>query len=121
MANEKRLIEANALLEKIQFRLPVDDHISECIDECVKMARKIINDAPTVAAVEVVHGRWKIEWEYERDSITGECDESPVATCPFCGHKEWGFAYDDYWGKPYNYCPNCGAKMDGDGNGTTQD
>ena len=58
VANEVRLIDANALLEKFQFRLPKSDHVAECIDECVKMARKIINDAPTVDAVEVVHGRW---------------------------------------------------------------
>ena len=53
MASEKRLIDANALLEKFQYRLPVSDHITECIDECVKMARQIIEDTPTVDAVEV--------------------------------------------------------------------
>ena len=83
--------------------------LSECFE---------IEDAPPVDAVEVVHGRWEIEWEYDRDCITGECDEWPVATCSICGHKEYGFAYDNGWDKPYNYCPNCGAKMDGgDGDG----
>ena len=53
MAN-KRLIDANALLEKFQFRLPINDHISESIAECVKMSVRIIKDAPTVDAVEVV-------------------------------------------------------------------
>ena len=53
MANEKRLIDANSLLEKFQFRLPINDHISESIAECVKMSVRIIKDAPTVDAVEV--------------------------------------------------------------------
>ena len=95
MSNKKRLIDANALLEKIQFRLPVDDHISECIDECVKMARQIINDAHTVDAEEVVHGRW-IRYEHGSGIF-----------CSHCHHKRrYRDAHD-------NYCPNCGAKMDG--------
>jgi hypothetical protein len=107
MENKKRLIDANALIKKREEMWQ---------DRCDHMVVRVTNieNAPTVDAVEVVHGRWNIEWEYERDCITGECDENPVATCPFCGHKEWGFAYDEYWGKPYNYCPNCGAKMDGE-------
>ena len=57
----------------------------------------LIEKAPTVDAVPVVHGQWN-------------ADE----TCSLCGEKstegldatKW-----DYW-LP-NYCPNCGAKMDG--------
>ena len=54
MANEKRLIDANALLEKMQFRLPVVDIASKCISDCVAIARKTVVEAPTVDAVEVV-------------------------------------------------------------------
>lgn len=45
---------------------------------------------------EVVHGRWDVEvgMNYNRDRI-----------CPVCNkHIE-----SNYW----NYCPNCGARMDG--------
>ena len=45
---------------------------------------------PTVDAVEVVHGRW---------DRSGYCSECNFWTC-YCGD--------------YHYCPNCGAKMDGD-------
>ena len=58
-------------------------------------ARKLIADAPTVDAVEVVHGRW---------SFIGE----NCCVCSVC-HKH---AIADYY-----FCPECGAKMDGDGNG----
>ena len=50
--------------------------------------------ANTVDAVEVVHGRWV--W---RDGCFH---------CTNCKYTEDHIT---------NYCPNCGAKMDGDGNG----
>ena len=89
MANEKRLIDANALME--QF----DDSFKGFV------MKRIIETQPTVDAVEVVHGRW-IDTDYKPD-IYCKCSE--------CGRRV--YAYDD----GYNYCPNCGAKMDGDGNG----
>ena len=54
MANEKRLIDANALLKKMQFRLPINDKISEVIAECVSIAVRYIKNAPTIDAVPVV-------------------------------------------------------------------
>lgn len=58
-------------------------------------ARKLIEDAPTVDAVEVVHGRW----------IKAECSEKDGnSNCSECGHWDWNDC---------NYCSHCGAKMDG--------
>ena len=56
----------------------------------------------TVDAVEVVHGRW----ESDKADILFHCSvcETQIST-------DWD--YDDL---QWNYCPNCGAKMDGDGN-----
>ena len=54
MANEKRLIDANALLEKIQFRRPIIDTETKIVSDCVRIARETIVNAPTVDAVEVV-------------------------------------------------------------------
>ena len=59
-----------------------------------------VEDAPTVDAVEVVHGWWK-----EPYRLFVECSE--------CGT---GYVKYDFIARA-NYCPNCGAKMDGDGNG----
>ena len=99
MANEKRLIDANALIAEYD-RV----HIGE-----PGKARKLIEDAPTVDAVEVVHGRWFMRGGIFRCS---ECDskallklDSNVGGCREYTHFR------------SNYCPNCGAKMDGDGNG----
>ena len=87
MANEKRLIDANALRD--------DTYIFDAWD--AKIVRAWLDDQPTVDAVEVVHGRWIINCDgyYPYCSV---CKEEPKH------------------GEMTNYCPNCGAKMDGDGN-----
>ena len=55
---------------------------------------KHIDDCPTVDAVEVVHGRWI-------------CLEAEIGyfACSECDHR--------ILRAKCNYCPNCGAKMDG--------
>ena len=63
-------------------------------------ARKLMEDAPSVEAVEVVHGRWALV-EY-RSSPFGVDQEYQ---CTICGVP----ADYEYLTR---YCPNCGAKMD---------
>ena len=52
---------------------------------------------------EVVHGRWE-KAEYNGFLRCDQCKDVYI-------NEEW--LADGKW----NYCPNCGAKMDGDGNG----
>lgn len=65
--------------------------------------KRDIDEAPTVDAVEVVHG----EWTTIEDDYTG----MTALECSEC-NEEWWFE-DDPPIKYYHYCPNCGAKMDG--------
>ena len=66
---------------------------------------KIIDDAPTVDAVDVVHGQWEI--------IPDDYFDLVELKCSVCG-ESWGFEdYEDCIPQNYHYCPNCGAKMDG--------
>ena len=95
MVNEKRLIDANALKKHMCFKCN-DEYSDEPCEPSDCVFFNAINDAPTVDAVEVVHGRW--EEPYPLYLVCSEC----------------GTAYVKY--EKYNYCPNCGAKMDGDGN-----
>ena len=67
-------------------------------------------------AVEAVHAYWHID-----DYDSGEPDGYAAfieAHCSKCGYElgaesgQYGWAYGDPF--PLNYCPNCGAKMDGE-------
>ncbi len=68
----------------------------------------VIFEFPTIDAAPVRHGRW-IGTEYD-----GYADGFPVYDayeCSVCGTE-----YDTDDGEiTYNYCPHCGARMDGDG------
>lgn len=64
------------------------DHVYIKMDFC-----GWLDDAPTVDAVPVVHGRW-----IKKDGS--------IATCSICGDR-WGV-----W-SVMRHCPSCGAKMDG--------
>ena len=112
MANKKRLIDANALDEKLETITA--DVCQEICEGFYKygLTRPLIylaiSEMPTVDAVEVVHG----EWLYgERNKVK----RTLIVECSECGAI---FNLPMFtFGMNYNYCPNCGAKMDGDGNG----
>lgn len=99
MANEKRLIDANAEIRKLK------DVLAEMnAGERSFAVATIINGlerAPTIDAVEVVHGRW-VEAGFDGHGDYKEC-------CSNCA--TWSVGDDKL------YCPCCGAKMDGDENG----
>ena len=104
MATEKRLIDASELSRIYkkwipQLILPQDQKDKEAIETCIK----VLEDQPTVDAVEVVHGRWE-----PREDAIG------FVRCSVCHDCN---IYDDWPDdKKWNYCPHCGAKMDGDAN-----
>ena len=97
MANEKRLIDANALVEWLKrvgafFKCTANHkmmtkNIGKIIDHIEAM--------PTVDAVEVVHGRWM------RGVFEGEY------TCSRCGME---YCETDPENRPFKYCPECGSK-----------
>ena len=62
-----------------------------------------IDAHPTIDAVPVVHG----EWTVSRTDYGWNCVEFPThCKCSQCGRE---IPYQD----KDNFCPNCGAKMDG--------
>ena len=109
MANEKRLIDANALIAdiaKAQDELITNNdalwQINQKYYKGLAWAHRLALDAPTVDAVEVVHAHWI----YDGDEVDGNIQ----AHCSNC------FAGDIHatWKKnEIPYCWNCGAKMDG--------
>ena len=89
-----RLIDADALSKKSYF---YDDYGFRAI------AESEIRDAPTVDAVPVAHGMWDDSF----DGIT------PV--CSICHMTH------NCLNRTPEYCPHCGAKMDGERRGETSD
>ena len=60
--------------------------------------RAFIKAQPAANVASVQHGRWE------------EASDGDGIVCPFCRTDFCTIIYDtDY----FNYCPNCGAKMDG--------
>ena len=97
MENEKRLIDVNAIPESAT---------AISTDGRLFVAWSAIVDAPTVEAVPVVHGRWNADdWHGLRMRGFMACSACNVMIPTpddnrYCLHR-------------LNYCPNCGAKMDG--------
>ena len=117
MANEKRLIDANALMDEFRnYMVERHDRIKCASEENCKVCengclwREVVSKAPTVDAVEVVHGRWLTLEEYA-EKIGAE-PTGYMGGWRFCSECEQPMRELYGWA----YCPNCGAKMDGDGN-----
>lgn len=73
-------------------------HYKDMITECSHYI-------PTADVVEVRHGYWISEEE------AVQLDQYDLAyTCSICGHCDW----DCTESENFNFCPNCGAKMDGE-------
>ena len=95
MATEKRLIDANKVAQDV--RENNKDNFFR-VDWSSKRVCELLESAPTVDAVEVVHGRWEKHGKHD-----WRCSVCKVGVpYSYTGHK---------------YCHNCGAKMDGDENG----
>lgn len=80
--------------------------ISSDADDCkADYLRAIIESEPAADVVPVVHGRW----EYNPPTI----NTYGQLRCSICN---W-WTLDPSVDRSYSYCPNCGAKMDGNANG----
>ena len=115
MEKEVRLIDADSLKERFlivaQSGGPVVVHVS---DICAAIEDEVYEG--TVDAVEVVHGRWR-----EKILVGGFAEEWGFV-CSECGctvsdRSNLGIGRYASNNQRLNYCPNCGAKMDGDVDG----
>lgn len=62
----------------------------------IKKALRVIEQAPTIEAEPVRHGEWVPGDYYDIGDVCSKCDWDSRQISPL-----------------YNYCPACGAKMDG--------
>ena len=94
-----RLIDADALSDSMYHEaFETDSELQKWDSGCwirYKMFENHLDMAPTADAVPVVRGEW-IEHEDEME-------------CPQCGYF-WNYCDNDT--ERFNFCPNCGAKME---------
>lgn len=99
-----RLIDADELIEKLdpEYKATVklikkgEAHLDN-LAEGYKEVHDLIIWSPTVDAEPVRHGHWI------------EDDDGDGRHCSICG-EDYCYAISNC--ELYNYCPNCGAKMD---------
>lgn len=103
-----RCIDANALQKRLERKKPgiANQRYTEGWNDCIMRVKSMVSTAttlenlPSADVAPVVHGRW-----IERQSP--HAMEGISAKCSACSKNV------QYLGNPLNYCPNCGAKMDG--------
>ena len=80
--------------------------MAEYVDKEIAYARlsifgmnvqKMVTELPKANVKEIIYAHW-VPTEYP---FMNECED-----CSSCGYRT-------VWGHRYNYCPNCGATMDG--------
>lgn len=101
-----RLIVADALVKEIKRVYCTgcnDYHGIRCKACATDDALDMVEDAPTIDAEPVRHGRWIDRGDY----ITTAYGSLDLKICSCCNAEVTLDGYD-------YYCPNCGAKMRGD-------
>lgn len=119
-----RMIDADILTEGIKkyfCNVCSEPEIGKCKACDIAEILSMIDDTPTIDAEPVKHGAWiekkpsRMKWiPDESDDITEEettIEDMIEQKCSICQRWSIKFAYHI----EMNFCPNCGAKMDGDG------
>ena len=99
-----RLIDADALEKRLDNEKWMDNYDRDFIVDVA------LDEAQTVDAAPVVHGRWL---NFYGDFTTAECTEcGEICEVSATGQED----YFEEFKQCYKFCPCCGAKMDGDRN-----
>ena len=95
----KKNMRIDSMPEYIEREAAIESIISEPQDAHYPHWYSVkIKSIPAVEVAPVRHGRWFPT----KAPFMNECED-----CSVCGYRT-------VWGHRYNYCPNCGAKMDGE-------
>ena len=107
-------------------------HKSKSARDALLTMEELIKTAPTADVVEVRHGEWvgkKYNCYYRGAQPKVKLEDCHYLECSNCGNIHPLYTYDVWtnvlircavFSEPLkipNYCPNCGAKMDGKGDG----
>lgn len=106
-----KLIDVDKLIEDLEYDVELDARELDDIDlllgrdrelvqfdkDCKQNAINMLKNTLTVDAQPVRYGKWK--------KIRG------AINCSACKSSSWSMFFEDLV-TSFNYCPNCGAKMD---------
>lgn len=111
-----RYIDADILMEQVTKKKPEVAKVryTEGFNDAIMRVRSMIHSAPTADVVEVRHGEWVVD-AYNGDEIVRipyAVHEHNEPYCSLCGSYALLDGKEDY--VPSNFCPRCGAKMDGE-------
>lgn len=103
-----KYIDADALVEQLNDdanRLQTEEAINDW-----QIGKRILSRASAADVAPIRHGEWHQVEVIDDDSETGVNDSA--AQCSICQDVHNSI----YWARTYyNFCPNCGAKMDDNG------
>jgi len=107
MPNEKKYIDVS----NIKYLLDISEETA--IEGREIVYKSMIDDIPTADVAEVKHGRWR---NCYLDYTLAECSECKEMF-DVCSEEKATAELFDVFNRFYKFCPNCGARMDGERNG----
>lgn len=82
-----------------------DKAVCQCLADIVDV-KDIVNCVPAADVVPVVYGHWKLDSQRNGFHYCDICKSEAITQ-----EDSWGYEYQEILS---DYCPWCGAKMDGD-------
>lgn len=100
-----RYIDVEPLEEKLKEHIKKTE--SELMLGALSTFLRVLDITPTADVAPIKHGYWQITDAYPHNVYCSECHTKYAQT-------HWGVWEDG--SLPRRFCPNCGARMDGDNN-----
>lgn len=89
-----KYVDIEPLINQTEFEMLHDKEANSIVKTCTLAMLYVIKDIPVADVAPVKHGEWL---------------QTNIFKCSECGYSFEPEGYTAY----FNYCPNCGAKMDG--------
>ena len=105
-------IEREEVLKRLKFKAETDTTYNHLKRRGLESAMAQVRKAPAADVAPVVHGEWE-----DYHFVKVDCPKSgfPTVKCSVCEIAFCDLINNHHF--MYHFCPNCGAKMDGEKKG----